>query len=322
MQLPTLTLKWSLLPQKSCIHQVATEPRDVTSFLEANFTLPAPKTEVIPSAMPISIRCRLDLYGGCFWQHSRLWSFQLCRRDVTEVQRQNCLSVWINICTHYFPQKMIFTQRNIEVQFIKAFTAQQGPRCALAPLQQSQCLWAAPDLFFSNLAGPFLLLPRRHSSLGQTHRKTTQLEPLSSHVPPQGTSPEIRPWGQAGSPQLPLTWTWVSSTQRENGHEGIQRLSAADSSCVKQSLLSITGLCADLLSSSCPVDIHRIYYIHADEQMRSALRSISKYQLRNSASITLKHFYNLCWLSIPGWFLLRIKEQRLSKPLYMANEKQ
>lgn len=164
--------------------------------------------------------------------------------------------------------------------------------------------------FFSNLAGSFLL-PKRHSSLGQTHRKTTQLEPLSSHVPPQGTSPKIRPWGQAGSPQLPLTWRWVSSTQRENGHEGVQRLSAADSSCVKQSLLSITGLCADLPSSSCPVGIHRIYYIHADEQMRWALRSISKYQLRNSASITLKHFYNLCWLSIPGWFLLHIKRAKV-----------
>lgn len=116
---------------------------------------------------------------------------------------------------------------------------------------------------------------------------------------------------QAGSPQLPLTWTWVSSIQRENGHKGVQRLSAADSSCVKQSLLSITGLCTDLLSSISPVDVYRIYSIYADEQMRSALPSISKYQLRNSASITLKHFYNLCWLSIPGWFLLHIKRAKV-----------
>lgn len=84
---PILTLERSLLLQKICIHQVASEPREVISFLEAKFTLPAPKTEVIPSSMPISIHYRLDLYGDCFWQHSGLWSFQLCRRDVMEVQR-------------------------------------------------------------------------------------------------------------------------------------------------------------------------------------------------------------------------------------------
>lgn len=127
----------------------------------------------------------------------------------------------------------------------------------------------------------------RDRSQGQLSGADQQADSPLKHLPPDS---------------LPLTLMWISSVRRENRHKGAQRLSAADSSCIMQSLLSIAGLGTDLLPSSSPISIHGIDYTHADDQMRSALPTISKYQVSHSTSITVKNFYNLYWSSIQADF--------------------
>lgn len=186
----------------------------------------------------------------------------------------------------------------------------------------SHSIWAESDLLF-HLGGPFLFLPKRHSSLTHNHKKMTLLQPFLHHLlkcagVQERDMSKGQPSGadrQADSPpkhsapnSLPLTLMWISSIWRENRHKGAQRLSAADSSCIMQSLLSIPGLGTDLLPSSSPTGIHSICYTHADDRTWSALPTISKYQVSNSTPITVKYFYRLYWSSIPGWFLLCIKK--------------
>lgn len=157
------------------------EPRKVSSILEATFTPPVAKRQVIPLVMSLSVPCRLYFCDSHFQQNSRLLSFQSYRRGVMEVQGQN---YWRNEWLITFITSLRIYLRS----------------SVLAPLQQEQScelhLIFSPPVRWRRS----LLLSRRHSNLSQTAGKQPSQNPSSATdgrmlASGQGTSPEVTPTG-------------------------------------------------------------------------------------------------------------------------------
>lgn len=170
-------------------------------------------------------------------------------------------------------------------------------------LVSSHSIWAKSDLFPTNLAH---LSPKGTAASLITTRKQPCKSPFfTSHcnvpVSRGGTCPKAR---EQNHWALPLPLMWVSSVQTEKGRKGAQRLPEGDSSCIMQRLLSITRLGTDLLPSRFPIGKHSTYDTRTNDWTWSTLATISKHQVSNSTSTTVKYFYNLYWSRIPGWFLL------------------
>lgn len=114
---PTYSNQSPSSPAKSDGRQVIKEPRVVTSFSEAKFTLPdqylKPKSSIL-SATAIPILCRMNLCSTWLQPHRRLWSFSFCRRDGTEAVHRiiwlHYLITWITNYIHYLSQMVIVTQ--------------------------------------------------------------------------------------------------------------------------------------------------------------------------------------------------------------------